>query len=270
MTGSYRRIVQNYTADSFAKIKTMKPSLSVVMITHDSDELLERVLASVKPITNEIIVIDDGSTDRTVAIAQSHRAKIHQFSSTDLGRRKAYGIAQATKEWILILDADEVVSPMLAVEIREVLKKRLGTDVYYIPYKNHFLGKVVRYGGERYAMPRLFKKKKAKMKDALVHEQIMFDMARASCLHSPIWHYSYRSLSQVFMKFTNYALREARQKKKNGEKTSLKKIFLYPVHMVWARFIEDRGYKDGLFRLPLDIGFGYMEFLTYASMLFIK
>lgn len=248
----------------------MKHSLSVVMITHNAGELLEKVLKSVRPIADELIIVDDGSTDNTVGTAASFGASIYYFRDPDLGKRKAYGIEQAVGKWILILDSDEVISPVLAREISEVIQKRRSTDVYYIPYKNHLLGRVVRYGGERYAMPRLFKRKRAKMKTALVHEQIMFDVGKSACLHSPILHYSYRSLPQMYSKFTDYALREARQKRKNGERTSLRKIFMYPPHMVWARFVQDRGYKDGLFRLPLDIGFGYMEFVTYVSMLFIR
>ncbi|MBI1862517.1 glycosyltransferase family 2 protein [Candidatus Microgenomates bacterium] len=248
----------------------MNGLLSVVMITRNSELLLDRALASVKNIADEIIVVDDNSTDRTVAIAQKYDAQIYPFSHEDFGKRKAYGIDHARCEWILILDSDEIVSKLLADEIATVTRMRRAIDVYHIPFRNHFLGRPLRYGGERYAKPSLFQKKKVVMREALVHEQITFDLGRSTCLHSPIIHYSYRSLGQMYRKFTNYAIREARQKRQAGEQTSMKKIVMYPPHMVWARFIKDRGYKDGLFRLPLDIGFGYMEFLTYVSMLFIR
>ena len=74
----------------------------------------------------------------------------------------------------------------------------------------------------------------------------------------------------MYKKFTDYAIRNASEKLKKGEKTSIKKIFIYPVHMFWARFIKDKGYKDGFFRMPLDIGFAYMEFLTYFLLIFKK
>ena len=74
----------------------------------------------------------------------------------------------------------------------------------------------------------------------------------------------------MYGKFTDYALREAKIKKEKGERTSLRKIFFHPAHMFWARFVEDEGYKDGLFRIPLDLGFAYMEFLTYITLPFIS
>ena len=70
----------------------------------------------------------------------------------------------------------------------------------------------------------------------------------------------------MFSKFTDYSVREAKQKIDRGEKPSLRKIFFYPLHMFWARFIEDKGYKDGLFRIPLDFGFAYMEMMTYVLL----
>ena len=72
----------------------------------------------------------------------------------------------------------------------------------------------------------------------------------------------------MFNKFTDYAKRDVQTKINNREKSSLKKIILYPLHMFWARFFKDKGYKDGLFRIPLDLGFAYMEFLTYFLLLF--
>ena len=105
---------------------------------------------------------------------------------------------------------------------------------------------------------------------SLVHEHIESDQSDIGLLKNKILHYSYRSLPQMFSKFTNYALREAKQKKENREKITFSKLFLYAPHMFYARFIKDHGYKDGLFRIPLDIGFAYMELITYWSLLFMK
>jgi len=105
------------------------------------------------------------------------------------------------------------------------------------------------------------------MTPVLVHERITIKKKRTGKLKGKIHHHSYRSISQIYKKFTRYAFWEAIQKRQAGERPSFKKIFLYPLHMFWARFFKDKGYKDGLFRIPLDLGFAYMEFLTYFLLL---
>lgn len=249
----------------------MESPLSVVMITKDADELLQESLASVDGLADEIIVIDDYSTDETIDIAKKHRAHIYLHHEKDLGKQKAYGINKAKGAWILILDSDEILSQLLKQEIKKELRRKDNPYAGYgIPYQNHFLGKPIRHGGENYKMLRLFRKENALTPPALVHEKVELKNGKIGYLKHKIFHYSYRSLLQVYRKFTDYALREAEKKMSAGEQTGLKKVILYPIHMFWARFIKDKGYKDGWFRMPLDLGFGYMEFLTYFMMMFKK
>ncbi len=251
----------------------MKSSLSLVMITKNAEELLEKSLESVQGLVDEIILVDDYSKDRTLEIARKYGANIYLRQERNLGKQKAYGLQKAKGEWILFLDSDEILPPYLKKEILIILKSKVqdlksNIVAYRIPYQNHFLGRPIHHGGENYEMIRLFKKKHAISHPSLVHEKIEIETGKIERLKHKIYHYSYRSFIQLYTKFTDYAVREAEQKHAKKEKTSLKKIFLYPLHMFWARFIEDKGYKDGIFRLPLDIGFAYMEFLTYLLMLF--
>ena len=239
----------------------MKNRLSLLMITKNADELLEKSLTSVIGLVDEIIIVDNYSSDKTVMIAKKFGAKIYFYKEENLGKQRRFGLGKVSNDWVLVLDADEIISARLRAEIK--LKAKY--DGFYIPFQNHFLGKQLRYGGEDYKKLILFKKNKVKIKAALVHEKFEV-IGRIGYLKNKIYHYSYRSLWQMFRKFSDYAIREAKQKSKNGEKSSLKKIFLYPSHMFWARFIKDKGYKDGLFRIPLDLGFAYMEFLTYSTL----
>jgi len=125
------------------------------------------------------------------------------------------------------------------------------------------------YGGEQLKKMVLFKNKSAFVnKTPLVHYYYHIKNGKVGQLKNNILHYSYLSVVQIYKKFTDYGIRIAKQKYLAGERSSLKKIFLYPPHMFWARFIKDKGYKDGLFRIPLDIGFAYMEFLTYFLLMF--
>lgn len=238
------------------------------MITKNAQKMLGSALASTARLVDEIVVVDGGSTDNTLGIAKKFDAKTYSFKSDDLGKQRAYGLKKISTEWVLVLDSDEIVTKKLAREIKS--KIRITDDKtqgYYIPFQNHFLGRKLHYGGENYKKLILFKRKFASIDAALVHENFKVQ-GKVGNLKNKVLHYSYNSLLQMYVKFTDYAIREARQKARKGERTDLKKIFFYAPHMFWARFIKDKGYKDGFFRLPLDIGFAYMEFLTYLFMLF--
>jgi len=264
----------------------MKSKLSLLMITKNAEELLAKSLESCRGLVDEVILVDNRSTDSTCDIAKKYGAKIYLNSEQDLGKQRAFGLKKVTNEWVLVLDADEVILEGLRREIlhlkisnfqfpisKQVSNSNSQTSNYsgfYIPFQNHFLGRPVNYGGENYKKLWLFRKDAVAIEPAQVHEEFKLKKGRPGVLKHKIFHYSYRSLRQTLGKFSDYAIREARQKSKKGEKTSLKKIILYPMHMFWARFVEDKGYKDGIFRIPLDLGFAYMEFLTYFLMLFIK
>ncbi len=236
------------------------------MVTLNAEDLLHRSLKSVSSIADEIIVIDSGSTDSTLMILKDHSVNLFKTKNNHLGRNKAKALALATGDLVLSLDSDEIVSAPLIRSIELIKRRKNIADGYIIPFRNHYLGKRLRYGGENYSMVRLGKRKKLQIKQVSVHESVVVNSKNIARLESPILHYSYRSLNQMFHKFTSYALNEAREKSKVGERSSLKKMILYPMHMFWARFIKDKGYKDGLFRIPLDIGFAYMEFITYTAL----
>jgi len=250
----------------------MKLPLSLLTITKNAQETLEKTLSSAADLVNEIIVIDDYSTDSSLGIAKKYKAKVFLHHEKDFGKQKEYGLKKCQNEWVLVIDSDEFLSPALKEEFYLLFKtKKIEKYAgFLIPFQNHFLGKPVNYGGERYKMLRLFKRDCVNINSALVHEKFEIKKGKIGQLKNKIYHYSYRSLGQMFKKFTDYALREAKQKFKKNETITLKKLFLYPSHMFYARFIKDKGYKDGLFRIPLDLGFAYMEFLTYWGLLILR
>ena len=245
----------------------MKPLLSLLIITKNSGSLLENSLNSVTGLVNEIIVVEDGSTDNTLSIAKQFKAIVFKNHEENLGKQRALGLSKCKGEWVLMLDADEVVSDDLKKEMREIINKQSDVAGYYIPYQNHFLGKAIYHGGENYKILRLFKKNCSVIPENVIHEHVEVK-GRLSFLNGKIYHYSYRTLYQTFKKFTDYARREATRKTLNGEKTNLWKLISYPLHMFWARYIKDKGYKDYFLCILLDLGFAYMEFLTYLFMFF--
>lgn len=241
------------------------------MITRNSDDLLEEGFDSVEDLVDEVIIVDDGSIDRTLEIAKQFKARIYTYKQENLGLKRQFGLDKIKSDWVLMLDADEIVSQALSSEIKKVISNsKTAFDAYYIPYQNHFLGREVKYGGENYKIIRLIKRSAAKIYPLFLHEK--FDAANNKIgeLNGKIFHYSYRSVIQMFTKFTDYAKRAAKDKIKRKEKVGFIKLFFFAPHMFWARFIKDKGYKDGLFRLPLDLGFAYMEGMTYWFLLLMK
>ena len=249
----------------------MSAKLSVLMITKNAAETLEKSLASVKKIADEIIIVDSKSTDRTVEIAKNYLAKVYIKEFTDIGKQRMFGLSKASGKWVLILDCDEIVSERLMHEIKsKVDNTRIKINGYYIPYQNFFLGQPLQFGGEDYKMLRLFRRIKLSIRPSLVHNRMDVKDIKTGYLKGKIFHHSYRSIFQMFSKFTDYGFRMAREKYIVGEKSSLKKIFLYPPHLFWARFIKDKGFEDGLFRIPLDMLFAYMEFVTYIFLAYLN
>ncbi len=245
----------------------MKISLSV--ITYNSEDTLAKTLESVQGLADEIVIIDAFSTDKTVSIAKQFGAKVLVNKYLGEGEQRNFGLKRMTGEWVLVLDDDEVVSPGLRKEILLKVNNVSNINGFIIPYQNYFLGKALEYGGENYEMLRLFKRKVGYSDLKKIHAQYHIRNGETFTLKNKIYHFSYRSIPQLYYKFTLYGFREAKIKKGRGEKTSLKKITIYPIHMFWARFVESKGYKDGLIRIPLDLAFAYLEFLTYFLMLFI-
>jgi glycosyltransferase involved in cell wall biosynthesis len=187
----------------------------------------------------------------------------------NLGQRKQFLIDKATGDWILILDTDEQVSPELGKEIRKILSNpnvSKGINGYRIPYQNYVFGHPVYYGGEKYSKVRLFRNGKGRVSQVPLHEEVEVD-GKIVNLRGVIHHHSYRNPVQLYAKFIKYAWTASRMKKKNGEKVTLKKLFLYGPHMFWARFVKDEGYKDGYFGFVLAKAFGFMEMMTCWFML---
>lgn len=242
-----------------------------MVITKNAQNFLERALKSSIDLVDEIIVIDDYSTDNTVNIAKSFKARIFFHHEYDLGKQRNFGYQKAKGIWVLVLDADEYISPQLKNEILKLKKSGFKTEYngYWIRFQTHFLGKPLHYGGETYSKMVLFKKNAVVISPAFIHEKYEVTEGKVGKLSNVIYHNSYESIIAMYKKFTGYGIRAAKQKKKDGEKTSVRKIILYPIHMFWSRFVLDKGYKDGLFRIPLDLGFAYMEFLTYFLLPFV-
>ena len=256
------------------------------MVTENSAEVVEGALQSIEGLWDELLVGDGGSMDGTVEMVKKYGGRImQQKRSTALGVRKQELVERAKGDWILVLDADERVSPKLFKEMlthsprrSHALRLRSGLPpsevvnpvAYRIPYQNYVFGKPVYYGGEKYAKVRLFRRGYGSISPEPLHEEVRVigGIREIGEFSGVIHHHSYRTPWQLFSKFTRYAWITARQMKWQGATLSFAKLFLYGPHMFWARFIKEKGYKDGWRGFVLALAFGYMEGLTYWFLFF--
>lgn len=239
-------------------------TLSVVMVTKNAREVLGEALESIDGLRDELLVSDQNSIDGTQKILEQNKATIFATESANLGQRKQDLIGKAKKDWILVLDSDERISPLLRREISSLASNNVVG--YRMPYQNYVFGKAVHWGGEQYSKVRLFRRGRGRISEVPLHEEVVV-RGKIEDLTGVIHHDSYRSPVQLFGKFTSYAITASKLKKAEGEKLTFRKLFLYGPHMFWSRFYNEKGYKDGLHGFILAFAFGYMETLTYWFLL---
>lgn len=238
------------------------------MITRNAGEVIGEALESIQGLYDELLVADDNSTDGTRLLIKQYGGKIFTLKGKNLGERKQWLVNKAKSDWILVLDADERISKKLKMEIQKILRDKDTKRIsgYKIPYQNYVFGKSVFWGGERYNKVRLFRKGYGKVTPVSLHEEVIV-RGKIGVLHGAVHHYSFRTPIQLFTKFTKYAWIASREKKQQGESLSFAKLFLYGLHMFWARYVKDKGYKDGWRGLILALAFAHMEGLTYWLIL---
>jgi glycosyltransferase involved in cell wall biosynthesis len=183
--------------------------LSVVIITHNEEANIGRTLASVQPLVadgkGEIIIVDSGSTDRTVEIAKSFGAKVFVEEWEGYAAQKNSAIDKAANNWVLSLDADEEVSSRLALDVIALLKTPSRPSGFFIPRKNMFLGRWIRHGGF-WPDPklRLFDRTCGRFEDRAVHETVQF-RALTGEMVSPLIHHSYPTLADYIDHMNRYS-----------------------------------------------------------------
>ncbi|MEJ0002858.1 MAG: glycosyltransferase family 2 protein [Pararobbsia sp.] len=203
-----------------------RASLSVVLITKNEAHNIGECIASVRALAQEIIVVDSGSHDETVAIARAAGATVIETADwPGFGAQKNRALAHATGEWVLSIDADERVTERGLAEMAEVLAAPRHT-AYALPRLSQFCGRWVRHSGwyPDY-VTRLFRRGSARFSDDLVHERIDVEGSVVR-LDEPLQHYSYLDRRQVEEKIDRYAQAGAEQLFRRGKRYGPLKPYL--------------------------------------------
>jgi len=225
-------------------------TLSVAMITMNEEANLPRTLESVR-FADEIIVVDSHSTDRTLEIAKSFAAKVFVEDFKGHGGQKNSAIDKCTSDWILLLDADEVLSPPLQESLRALLAGTPQFDAYWVNRSNQIFGRWMRHGGyypDRKL--RVFRRGAARMVDeASPHSTPQFD-GPAGRLHGDLLHYAYPTLAAYLEHMQRYSTEMARLAVTRG-KTSrnifgfLWNVVLNPLATFVYNYFFRLGFLDG-------------------------
>ena len=245
-----------------------KEALSVVIITKNEENKISRCLESVKW-ADEIIVVDDLSADHTIEICQKYGAKVISHKSEgNFDRQRNIGIDNASGEWILQLDADEIVTGELKQAIQDVLTDNSDCAGYNFKRKNYFLGRPLMYGGWHHDFLRMFRKKAGRYIGASVHELIEVK-GKIGYINADMEHHMYQSTSQLIKRQNYYTSMEAERLLREQGLVSDKGIKYHliarPLKLFWKTYVKKQGFRDGIHGLIYCILDSYSHFLKWAK-----
>jgi glycosyltransferase involved in cell wall biosynthesis len=228
-------------------------SLSAVIIACNEER---RIAATLKALDfcDEIVVVDSGSTDATVSICKQFNCALFSRAFDGYGTQKKFAVSKASNDWILAIDADEVVTEELKREIVSVLSDGI-TDVqgYYIPISLVFLGRLLRFGGE-YKKPhlRLFNRRVGTFTSDRVHEHAEIQ-GKKGFLKNHILHYSYDGITDYLAKFNEYTTIAADTLFQKGRRGATVNLFVrFPLTFFKIYFLKGcilDGYRGFLWSL---------------------
>jgi glycosyltransferase involved in cell wall biosynthesis len=245
----------------------MKPNISAVVVTFNEEKNIKNCLDSLKWV-DEIVVVDDGSTDGTLAIVKKYTSKIfHHKSVGYVEPVRNFAIGKASHPWVLLLDADETIPPSLKDKLLQVAEEEQ-TSFVEIPRKNIIFSEWIKHAGWWPDYQIRFFRKDAVVWSDKIHSKpqtqgagIQLDADDKLAIH----HENYQSISQFLQKLDRYTSREADEIAASDKRISWKDLVIKPSDEFLSRFFAREGYKDGLHGMVLS----FLEAVS-AHVLFAK
>ncbi|MDR4509103.1 MAG: glycosyltransferase [Candidatus Brocadiaceae bacterium] len=247
--------------------KNDRPTLSACMIVKNEEKFLAQCLESVKNAVDEIIVVDTGSTDRTVEIAQSFGAKLyHHPWRNNFSEARNYSLGYATGDWILQIDADEELEQEDIPELHKTIKENPNNAVYIAIYSE------LRSGQSKHYFARLYRRGKA-CYEGIVHNQLVFQ-GRASTSEIRLYHYGYNlSEDEMVKKYKRTGDLLRKQIEENPEdifslanlvrnyrnERNYEKVVEIGEGVLNMKFDDDSSTKNQLQRISIDLAYGLLD-----------
>lgn len=244
----------------------MKYPLSIIVITYNEEQMIRNCLESIKW-ADDIIIVDAFSTDKTLEIAKLYTDRVFQKKWNGYVAAKKLGLEYAVHDWILFLDADELVSENLAKDIQTILSNKSSNyDAYEIPRKAFFLGKWIHHAGwyPGYVV-RLLRKDKIRFVNVRVHERIDCEGIIGK-LKSDIYHFTDDNIFHYLFKFNKYTSLAAEDLKDLSYRSGIVDLTVRPVFLFFKMYILKLGFLDGIHGLILSCLSSAYVFCKYAKV----
>ncbi len=253
----------------------MSVPLSVVIIAKNEHNRIKDCLESVHGWADEIVVVDDDSTDDTRAIALKYTDTIFSRHMDLEGKQRNFGASKAKNDWILLLDCDERMTDDLKAEIAVAIKDGDPLIAAYWAPQINYLGDVqLNHGGWSNPHIRLYNRKYVKVSEAaydVIHPGIKVSEGyKHGNLKCKNIHYSFSNVENFIAKINRYSTLEATKWYLDGRKMTLGKAMWRTLDRIWRRFVSKKGYKDGYYGFVAAVLSGFHEFAAYSKYREIK
>ena len=247
-----------------------RTQVSVTIITKNEEHNLAQAIESVSW-ADEVLVIDSGSTDKTIEIAKKSGARVLQHPWQGYGQQKNYAQQQTKYDWVLSLDADETVPAALAKEIQQVL----GTDQissgaikgFSVPRRTYYLGHWIQHGGwyPNYLV-RVADRRAARWSEPPVHESLIVT-GEVKMLENALDHFSFNCIYDQVVTNLNFSKLGSQELQRRGQSPSIFKLLFKPAGKFIETYFLKKGFLDGLPGLVISVNAAYSMFLKYAYLL---
>lgn len=239
--------------------------LSVIIIAKNAEDDIADAIESVKGLADEIIVVDNGSTDRTIEVAKYAKAQVLNAEEKDFAQLRNLGFKKAKGDWILYIDTDERVTEDLVSNIKyQVLRKDTEAVAFRVERKNFYLGNHEWPTTEK--MERLFKKSALKGWHGELHESPNFE-GRIGELDGFLLHYTHKNLTEMLVKTIEWSKIETELRFEAGHpQMTWWRFFRVMLTAFYDSYIHQGGYKVGLAGLIESMYQSFSMFITYARL----
>ena len=247
-----------------------RSTVAVVMMTKNEEARLADCLERVRGWADEVVIINDSSTDRTVEVARRYTDKVFVIASEDDHFAQwNRGIDRAASDWILHIDADEWVTPELKRAIDGVLAGDPGHSAFDVMRLNHFLGRPMRYGGWHHRHRILFRRDRARCVGKGIHVQLRVD-GTVGVLDADIEHYPFASIEQFIARQNHHTSVEAGVMVEEKGSPSPRRVWFQagwrPLKLFWKFYAKKDGRKDGWVGFAFSWLFAFAHFLLWAKV----